>query len=91
MTCVPSEPSYFELEITAETPTTEIWLGDDAGSLVVKEVGHLRERLLPGNYVVEFGLGTPCYPVPLDHDASYTQRELELAGPCERPTFRLAD
>lgn len=68
----PNEPTYFSLEITAGAPTTEIWLGDAGGSLVAREVGVLRERLLPGDYVVEFGLGTRCYPVPLRKDSSFT-------------------
>ena len=54
--------TYFEIEITANSSGTEIWLGDDEGHLVQKEVGVLRSSLLPGDYVVEFGLGTGCYP-----------------------------
>lgn len=76
---------YLELEITADTPTTEIWLGDSDGHLVQKSVGVLRSSLLPGQYVAEFGLGTPCYRVPLDQEARYTQSELRKSGAIERP------
>jgi hypothetical protein len=82
---------YLLLEITANEPDTEIWLGDCGGSLVVKAVGRLRERLRPGKYFVEFGLGASCYAASLDRDSSYTQRDLELTGPCERPKFSLTD
>ena len=86
-----SERRYSELDITAESPDTEIWLCDDAGSLVVKKVGRLREFLLPGDYVVEFGLGTPCYAVPLRRDSSYSESELLSGGPCQRPQFEVPD
>jgi hypothetical protein len=91
MSTRPSPSDYLLLEITANEPETEIWLGDGGGSLVVKSVGRLRERLRPGQYFVEFGLGAPCYATALDRDSSYTQRDLELTGPCERPTFKLTD
>lgn len=76
---------HFDLVILAESPTTEIWLADDAGHLVQKELGELRTGLLPGDYVVEFGLGTTCYPIRLRANTSYTQQELEAGPSCERP------
>lgn len=82
---------YFDLVILAESPTTEIWLADDEGHLVQKEVGELRTGLLPGDYVVEFGLGTPCYPIRLRADTSDTQHELEAGPSCERPVPQISD
>ena len=79
---------YFELEITGASESIAIWLGDDAGRLVVKERGTLRMRLAPGNYVVEFRLGGPCYPVVVDRDTRLTQVELERGPWCKRPAFR---
>ncbi len=80
---------YYELEIIASTPATEIWLGDDAGHLVQKETGTLRTSLLPGNYVVEFGLGTSTYPIELNKARRYTQSALEAGPTCARPEVRL--
>ena len=79
---------YFRLEIVASSSETEIWLGDTTGCLVQKAV-KLKTGLIPGDYVVEFGLGTPVYPIHLDKDHSTTKAEL-LAGPiCARPVFSL--
>jgi hypothetical protein len=47
---------YHDLEIKARSPLQEIWLGDDCGHLVQMEVGEMRTSLLPGFYVVAFGL-----------------------------------
>ena len=80
---------YYKLEIVAASPGTEIWLGDDAGHLVQKEVGELKTSLLPGDYVVEFGLGTSLYPIRLDKGCRYTQTEIEAGPICERPALRL--
>ena len=80
---------YFQLEIAASSSETEIWLGDTSGCLVQKAVGTLKTGLIPGEYVVEFGLGTVVYPIHLDKDHSTTQAEL-LTGPtCTRPVFSL--
>lgn len=83
--------TYLELLITANSPATEIWLGDDAGHLVQKEAGELQTRLIPGDYVVEFGLGTTCYPIPLREDSSFTQDEIEAGPSCERPKVQFLD
>jgi hypothetical protein len=82
---------YFDLVIVAESPSTEIWLADDAGHLVQKEVGELRTGLLPGDYVVEFGLGTTCYPIRLRADTRSTQHELQAGPSCERPVPQIPD
>ena len=43
------------------------------------------EFAMPGDYAVEFGLGTQTYPVSLSGPARYTQAHL-VAGPtCPRP------
>lgn len=79
---------YHRLVIVASSPGIEIWLGDDAGHLVQKEIGELKTSLLPGNYVVEFGLGNPMYPVPLTRASRYTQNELEAGPTCPRPILQ---
>ena len=83
-----SKNVYYKLVIIASSPNTEIWLGDDAGHLVQKETGKLKTSLLPGNYVVEFGLGKPTYPVPLTKASQHTQCELEAGSTCPRPTVQ---
>src|SRR5215210_1685099 len=47
------EPVYYELVIVATSPATAIWLGDDDGHLVQKEIGTLETSLLAGDYMVE--------------------------------------
>jgi hypothetical protein len=83
------KPAYFKLVIVAASPATEIWLGDDAGHLVQKEVGDLGTSLLPGHHVVEFGLGTSPYPIHLVKERRYTQTELEAGPTCSRPIPQL--
>ena len=77
------------LEIVASSSETEIWLGDTTGCLVQKAVAKLKTGLIPGDYVVEFGLGTPVYPIHLDKDHSTTQAELLAEPICARPVFSL--
>lgn len=86
-----SRNRYFELRITADSSATEIWLGDDAGHLVQKEVGEMRTSLLSGDYFVEFGLGTTCYPIRLRGNTRYTQHDLQAGPSCERPVPRFPD
>jgi hypothetical protein len=83
--------AYFDLEIAADSANTEIWLGDDAGFFVLKELGVLRTGLIPGDYTVEFGPGTTCYPIRLCEDSRYTQRELEAGPSCDRPIPRFPE
>ena len=83
------EPVYYELVVVAASPTTDIWLGDDDGHLVQKEIGTFETSLLPGDYTVEFGLGTTPYSIHLARLSRYTQAEL-VAGPtCSRPIPKL--
>ena len=80
-----SEPVYHNLTIVAASSATEIWLGDDGGHLVQKEIGTLETSLLPGDYTVEFGLGTSPYPIHLAKSRRYTQAELAAGPTCSRP------
>ena len=84
-----TKAQYYKLAIVAASPATEIWLGDDAGHLVQKEVGKLKTSLLPGDYIVEFGLGTSPYAIRLDKALRYTQAQLEAGPTCVRPALRL--
>jgi len=49
MSITEAKPVYYELVIVAASPATEIWLGDDDGHFVQKEIGTLRTSLLPGH------------------------------------------
>lgn len=80
---------YHRLRIKA-SPRTDIWLADDDGHLVQKERGTLDTSLLPGHYVVEFGLGSQTYPIHLAKDTEYSQAEIEAGPSCPRPAVKLA-
>jgi hypothetical protein len=84
-----SASSYRRLIIRA-SPRTDIWLADDDGHLVQKERGTLDTSLLPGHYVVEFGLGTQTYPIHLVRDSEYSQAEIQAGPSCPRPEVKLA-
>lgn len=90
MSKVEVEPVYYELVIVAASPTTDIWLGGDDGHLVQKEIGTLETSLLPGDYTVEFGLGTTPYPIHLARSSRYTQAELAARPTCSRPIPKLS-
>jgi hypothetical protein len=83
-------PVYYELVIVAASPATAIWLGDGDGHFVQKEIGKLETSLLPGDYMVEFGIGSPPYPIHLAKASRYTQVELAAGPTCARPIPRLA-
>ncbi|MGH8650178.1 MAG: hypothetical protein ACREUP_12890 [Burkholderiales bacterium] len=80
---------YYKLVVVAASIKTDIWLADDGGHLVQKEIGTLRTRILPGFYTVEFGLGNSTYPIHLTKSREYTQAELTALGPRPRPKVRL--
>lgn len=84
------EPVYYDLVIVAASPTTVIWLGDDDGHLVQKEIGTLETSLLPGDYAVEFGLGTAPYPIHLTTATRRTEAELAAGPTCGRPIPKLS-
>jgi len=81
--------AYYKLVIVASSSVTEIWLGDDAGHLVQMEVGELRTSLLPGYYVVAFGVIAPTYPIDLRKASHFTQSQLEAGPTCPRPIPQL--
>jgi hypothetical protein len=84
MTNSETQAVYYELVVEATCQTTEIWLGDDYGHFVQKGSGVLETSLLPGKYTVEFGLGSPCYPISLTGPSRYTQLQLEAEPSCPR-------
>jgi len=79
---------YHRLVVRA-SPRTEIWLGDDDGHFVQMERGTLDTSLLPGDYVVEFGLGTRTYPIRLAKDSEFSQAEIAAGPTCPRPRVKL--
>ena len=89
MSITEAKPVYYELVIVATSAATEIWLGDNDGHLVQKEIGALRTSLLPGHYTAEFGLGSPPYPIHLTRASRYTQAELAAGPTCSRPIPKL--
>jgi hypothetical protein len=80
---------YHDLRIKAHSPLQVIWLGDDCGHLVQMEVGELRTSLLPGHYVVAFGLRAPTYPIHLRRRCRLTQAQIQRGPTCPRPVARL--
>jgi hypothetical protein len=46
---------YKVLQVSAKKPTTEIYLADEQGNLVQKEVGEMLASVAPGVYFVHFG------------------------------------
>ena len=82
-------PVYYDLIVVADSPIMEIWLGDEDGHFVQKEIGKLQTSLLPGCYTVEFGLGSPAYPIHLEKASRYTQAELAAGPTCSRPITKL--
>ncbi len=76
--------TYYELVVEAKSPDTEIWLGDDEGFFVQKDIGTLSTSLLPGLYTVEFGLGAPQYEIDLVANSNYTETRLTAGTPSAR-------
>ena len=64
---------YKRLLIIARDPATEIWVGDDEGHFVQKEVGRMDTHLLFGRYTVEFGLGAEKRVIELQDDLEIKQ------------------
>ncbi len=82
-------PVHYELVIEAASQSTEIWLGDKEGHFVQKDIGLLRSGLLPGDYTVEFGLGSSTYPISLRQASRYTEAEITAGPSCPRPVPNL--
>jgi hypothetical protein len=70
------EPGTCRLVIVADAPETDIWLGNDHGHLIQRATGRLEAALVPGDYTVEFGLGSFPYPISLEQSAEHRQSEL---------------
>lgn len=66
----------YELVIVADAPDTDIWLGNDHGHLIQRATGTLKTMLIPGDYTVEFGLGSFPYPIRLEQPTQYAQSDL---------------
>lgn len=77
--------NHHRLVVIADSSNTDIWLGDNEGFLVKKAMGKLDIRLEPGEYVIEFGLGTDNYPILLDTSLNLTEKEIKSSPPCVRP------
>jgi hypothetical protein len=70
--------TYHKLKITAADPTQAIYLADEDGlNLVQKEIGVLDTSLIPGKYMVFFGLGAQGHPIDLTQDMETTQAALQ--------------
>jgi len=85
---IDNDSRYIDLTIAATSPTTDMWLLDTDGHLVQQEAGELRTSLLPGEYVVEFKLGTTTYPVSLHKPAELNESEITSGSSCPRPRVR---
>lgn len=68
-----------------------IWIGDDNGHLVQQADGTLKTSLLAGEYTVEFGLGSQCYPIKLSQDLELSQSEIEAGPTCEQPKIKFEE
>lgn len=65
---------YHRLYIASES---EIWVSDNEGNLVQKEVGLLDTRLLPGTYMIQFGLGQEKFKIDLQGDMELTTETIQ--------------
>ena len=68
--------SYHRLVVTANEMTTDIYVADDEGNFVQKEMGVLATRLLPGKYVVHFGLHGNPIPVDLNDTVVFAEKDI---------------
>jgi len=68
--------SYHRLVVTAKEMTTDIYVADDEGNFVQKETGVLATRLLPGKYVVHFGLHGNPIPVDLNDTVVFAEKDI---------------
>jgi hypothetical protein len=64
---------YKSLVITADDPATDLWLSDNEGNLVQKEIGIMDTSVLPGFYFISFGLKSEKRPITLSQDMKITQ------------------
>jgi hypothetical protein len=82
------DPRACALVIVADDPATDIWLGNDHGHLIQRATGTLKASLVPGEYTVEFGLGSFPYPIRLEQPSRYAQADLvaHYGAPSARAT-----
>jgi len=86
-----TELKYHSLVIEASSKNADIWLADDNGHFVQKGKGVLSTSLLPGNYVVEFTLGSTVYPINLNQPLQLTEQKIKSGSSCQRPVVKFAD
>jgi hypothetical protein len=72
--------AHKKLKVITTRPDTEVWVGDADGHFVCKGVGGLEEGLLPGKYVVSFGLKGKKHEVVLDPEWDETEIHQDLLG-----------
>ena len=75
---------YLDVVIVGGSPKTDIWLAHE-GHLVQKSDGLLKTSIMPGQYTVEFGLGSPTYPLHVVRNIRLTEEEITAGPPCSRP------
>jgi len=64
---------YHHLRAIAKSPKTDIWVSDEGGNLVQKEIGKMTTFLIPGTYFVEFGLGNPKTRIDLSQKVTINE------------------
>ncbi len=70
--------THKKLKVITKKPETEVWVADEEGNLVSKSVGGYDERLLPGKYIVSFGLKGKRHLVELSPDFDETEIHQDL-------------
>lgn len=83
--------THYWLSIWADDMLAEIWVGDDSGNYVAKDVGWFNERLEPGTYVVQVGgLKAPKHYIELMQDTNIDEKDLEGKAMTRRRFIRNA-
>lgn len=68
---------HYKLSIITDSPLSEIWVGDEDGYFVAKDIGWFKERLEPGTYVVQVGgLKAPKHTIVLESDLHIEEKDL---------------
>lgn len=82
---------YFKLSIWSTDMLSEIWVGDEDGNFVAKDIGWLNEGLEAGTYVVQIGsLKAPKHYIDLEEDLHITEKQLESMPMTSRRFIRKA-
>jgi hypothetical protein len=69
---------HIPLKVQATKSHTEIWIGDSEGHFVQKGEGTLETKLLPGEYNVSFGSGSPAKVFQLREATEIRENEFKL-------------